>query len=198
MRKLVVSAWMSLDGVIQAPSYRDEDTDGGFAHGGWHAEYFDSLSQEWVVDGIAQADAFLFGRRTYNAFAAHWPTASEAEEPLANYLNARPKFVLSSTLTAPLPWGNSTLIHDPFPDAVLSVKESGTGSLQVIGSARLAAALLSADLVDELRLMIDPLLLGGGKRLFPAEKAKQQFSLSEIQSTSTGAILVTYARRASP
>lgn len=194
MRSLIVNAWMSLDGVVQAPSYPDEDTDGGFTHGGWHTRYFDGTSQKWVTDNIASADVFLFGRRTYDAFAAHWPNAAAAEQPLADPLNKRPKFVLSSTLATPLPWQNSTLIHGALPKAIQSLKEAGAGSLHVIGSARLVEGLLAHDLVDELRLMIDPLLLGGGKRLFPSGNARHSLSLVQSQPTARGAILATYSR----
>ena len=196
MRSLIVNAWMSLDGVVQAPSYPDEDTDGGFAHGGWHSRYFDGVSQEWVADGLAGADAFLFGRRTYDTFAAHWPNASPEEQPLAEPLNTRPKFVVSSTLSAPLPWQNSALVEGALPESILSLKQAGTGSVHVIGSARLVQALLAHDLVDELRLMIDPVLLGGGKRIFPNGGALYSLALVQSQPTSTGAILATYARDA--
>lgn len=193
MRGLIVNAWMSLDGVVQAPSYPDEDTDGGFAHGGWHTRYFDGISQQWVAEGLAGADAFLFGRRTYDAFAAHWPNASPEERPLAEPLNTRPKFVVSSTLAGPLPWQNSTLIEGALPESILSLKQAGTGTLHVIGSARLVQGLLAHDLVDELRLMIDPVLLGDGKRMFPNGNAQHSLSLIYSQPTDTGAILATYA-----
>jgi dihydrofolate reductase len=194
MRRLIVNEWMSLDGVVQAPSYPDEDTDGGFVHGGWHTPYFDDISQQWVVDNLAQADAFLFGRRTYDAFAAHWPTASETERPLAEPLNTRPKFVISSTLVAPLPWKMSTLLQGGLPESIALLKKTGSGRLLVIGSAQLATALLAEDLVDELRLMIDPVMLGGGKRIFPDGNERRSFSLVDCQPTTTGAILATYAR----
>lgn len=96
MRKIIVNEWMTLDGVVQAPSYADEDIDGGFTHGGWRLPYFDDLSQRWVVANIAQAGGFLFGRRTYENFAAHWPHASAEEQALAEPLNTRPKYVAST------------------------------------------------------------------------------------------------------
>jgi len=102
MRKVIVNEWMSLDGVVQAPGAADEDTTGDFEHGGWHLRYFDDLSRNWVVAGYAEAGGFLFGRRTYESLAAYWPNASEEEQPIAEPLNTRPKYVASMTLTEPL------------------------------------------------------------------------------------------------
>ena len=108
MRKLIVIEWMTLDGVVQAPSYPDEDTDGGFSHGGWHTPFFDDVSTEWTMNNITSAGSFLFGRRTDETFAAHWPNAPEEEQALAEPFNTRQKYVASTTLTEPLEWQNST------------------------------------------------------------------------------------------
>lgn len=194
MRKIIAHEWMSLDGVVQAPSYAGEDPDGGFAHGGWHTPYFDDLSQQWVASGIGAARAFLFGRRTYEIFAAHWPRAADAERPLAEPLNTRPKYVASTTLTEPLAWANSILLPDEVTGALRALKRRDGPDLHLIGSAQLAQTLLSHDLIDEMRLMIDPLTLGAGKRLFPVNSTPKQLRLSDSQVTTTGAILATYTR----
>jgi dihydrofolate reductase len=194
VRKIIAHEWMTLDGVVQAPSYAGEDPAGGFAHGGWHTPYFDDLSQKWVVSGISAAGAFLFGRQTYQIFAAHWPHAADAERPLAEPLNTRPKYVASATLTQPLEWANSILLHGDAPGAVRALKHEDGPDLHLIGSAALARTLLGSDLIDEMRLMIDPLLLGAGKRFFPASGPPRQLRLSDSQVTTTGAILATYTR----
>lgn len=194
MRKIIAHEWMSLDGVVQAPSYPGEDQDGGFAYGGWHTPYFDDLSQKWVTSSISAARAFLFGRQTYEIFAAHWPHAADAEQPLAEPLNTRPKYVASTTLTEPLGWANSILLHGDVPGALRALKHQDGPDLHLIGSARLAQTLLTHDLIDEMQLMIDPLMLGAGKRFFPGSGTPIQLRLTDSQVTTTGAILATYAR----
>jgi dihydrofolate reductase len=111
MRRLIVNEWMTLDGVVQAPSTADEDATDGFDRGGWHPRYFDDVALKWVVQNVTQAGGYLLGRRTYDVFAAHWPNASEEEQPLAQPLNARPKYVASTTLGEPLAWQNSRLLR---------------------------------------------------------------------------------------
>ncbi len=157
MRKIVVVEWMSLDGVVQAPAYSDEDTSGGFKHGGWHLPYFDERSMKWVVDNVSGAGGFLFGRRTYDVLAAHWPNASEEEQALARPLNALPKYVASRTLKEPLAWQNSTLLGADIAASVRELRRQDGKPLLVVGSTELAATLFANDLVDELRLMTDPL-----------------------------------------
>ncbi|MEU5720797.1 dihydrofolate reductase family protein [Micromonospora sp. NPDC047738] len=191
--KLVVVEWMSLDGVVQAPGAPDEDPSGGFAHGGWHLRWFDDASRQWVVDNLNAAAAFLFGRRTYDRFAAHWPHVTGPEQVVADPLNNKPKYVVSSTLTAP-EWTGSSVLQD-LP-AVAELARSGEGELHVIGSAQLAAALLAADLVDELRLMVDPVRLGGGKRIWPSDGTLQSYALTRCTPTSTGSLLLHYERAA--
>ena len=117
MRKVIVTEWMSLDGVVQAPGAADEDTTGGFAHGGWHLPYFEDLSQNWVVETLTAAGGFLFGRRTYEGFASHWPNAGEEEQVVAQQLNTKPKYVASRTLTEPLGWQNSTVLEGDVAEA---------------------------------------------------------------------------------
>jgi dihydrofolate reductase len=193
MRKLIVQEWMAFDGVIQAPGDPDEDRSGGFEHGGWHLRYFDESSMNWVVSNLTAAGGFLLGRRTYEGFARHWPNASEEEQPVAEPLNAKPKYVASTTLTEPLEWNNSTLLKGSLADAVAALKREDDGDLLLIGSATLAQSLIELDLIDEFRLMIDPLLVGGGKRLFPEDGALRPLQLVENEVTTTGATLATYA-----
>ena len=193
MRKVVVDEFTSLDGVVQAPGAADEDTSGGFEHGGWHLRYFDDLSQQRVVEGIVEAGGFLLGRRTYEIFAAHWPTASEEEQVIAEPLNTKPKYVASRTLSDPLEWQNSTVLQGDVAEAVAALKREPGGDLHVIGSTELVQVLFDAGLVDELRLMIDPLVLGGGKRLFQDDGSRRELRLVDSAVTTTGAVLATYA-----
>jgi dihydrofolate reductase len=193
MRKVIVVEWMTLDGVVQAPGAPEEDTSGGFQHGGWHLPYFDDLSRTWVVEGYAQAGGFLFGHRTYENLAAYWPNASEEEQPVAQPLNTKPKYVASKTLTEPLAWQNSTLLQGDVAKAVHALKQEDGGDLHVIGSSQLVQTLLAHDLVDEFRVMIDPLVLGGGKRIFGDDAARRPLRLLDSKVTTTGAILATYA-----
>ena len=193
MRKVVVVEWITLDGVVQAPGHPDEDRDGGFEHGGWHLGYFDDVSRGWVVEGYVQAGGFLFGRRTYQNLAAYWPNASEEERVIADPLNTKPKYVATRTLTEPLAWQNATVLPGDVGEAVAALKREDGGDLHVIGSAAFAQTLIERDLVDGYRLMIDPLVLGTGKRLFDEGSPSRPLRLVEGQVTSTGAILATYA-----
>ena len=193
MRKVIATEWMSLDGVVQAPAEADEDTSGGFEHGGWHVRYFDDLSMEWVVDSVTSAGGYLLGRRTYEIFAGHWPNASAEEQVLAEPLNTRPKYVASTTLTEPLEWQNSTLLQGHVADAVAALKQEEGGDLYAIGSTQLVQTMLDHGLVDELRVMIDPVVLGGGKRLFRDDGTLRPLRLADSKVTTTGAIIATYA-----
>ena len=194
MRKLVVNEFLSLDGVAQAPGGDGEDTSGGFAHGGWHMRYMeDELAQRWVLESIVEAGGFLLGRRTYEIFAAYWPNASEEEQVIAEPLNTKPKYVASTTLKEPLGWQNSRLLEGEVAGAVAGLKQEDGGDLHVIGSTQLVHELIERGLVDEFRLMLDPVLLGGGKRVFRDDGSLKQLRLVDGQVTSTGAILATYA-----
>jgi dihydrofolate reductase len=178
---------------VQAPGGAEEDTSGGFEHGGWHMRYFDDLSQKWVLENIVAAGGFLLGRRTYEIFAAYWPQAPEEEQVIAQPLNTKPKYVASTTLTEPLEWQNSSLLQGHLAEAVAALKQQEGGDLHVIGSTQLVQALIEHDLVDELRLMVDPVLLGGGKSIFRDDGLLRQLRLVDGQIASTGAILATYA-----
>jgi dihydrofolate reductase len=193
MRKVIANEFMTLDGVVQAPSYPDEDVTGGFGHGGWHTRYFDDLSMNWVIENVRGAGGYLLGRGTYQIFAAHWPTAPQEQQVLAEPLNRLPKYVASTTLEEPLGWPNSTLLRGDIGAAVRALKAEEGKDLHVIGSPGLVQSLLVLGLVDELRLMIDPLVVGGGKRLFGDDGAHCPLRLADSQVTSTGAIIATYA-----
>jgi dihydrofolate reductase len=193
MRKVIVNEWMSLDGVVQAPGAADEDTTGGFQHGGWHLRYFEDLSQRWVVENLTEAGGFLLGRRTYEGFAAHWPNASEEEQVVAQPLNTKPKYVASRTLTEPLEWQNSTVLQGDVAEAVGALKQEDGHDLLVIGSSELVQTLIEHDLVDEFRVMIDPLVVGGGKRIFRDDGVLRPLRLVDSKVTTTGAIIATYA-----
>lgn len=191
--RVVVSEFMSLDGVIQAPGGREEDTDGGFAHGGWSVPYFDEDAMAPAFEEVmGGTEALLFGRRTWQVMAGAWP--DRAGDPFADRMNAIKKFVASRTLAPDdLNWNNSTLL--PAADAMAEIrwlKAQGDGDLQVMGSASLAQALIAEDLVDEYRLMIEPIVLGGGKRLFPEDGSARPLELVSTCTSSTGVHICTY------
>ena len=193
MRKLVVNEFRSLDGVAQAPGAADEDPSGGFAHGGWHMRYMeDEAAREWVLRSIVEAGGYLLGRRTYEIFAGYWPNAPEEEQVIAEPLNTKPKHVASTTLSEPLGWQSSTLLDGDVADAVAALKQEGDDELHVIGSTQLVQTLIEQELVDELRLMLDPVLLGGGKRIFRDDGLLRPLRLVDGQISSTGAVLATY------
>jgi dihydrofolate reductase len=194
MRRLIVNEFMSLDGVTQAPGAADEDTSGGFKHGGWNLRYMaDQLAQKWALGGIVEAGGFLLGRRTYEIFAAYWPNAPEEEQVIAEPLNTKPKYVASTMLVEPLGWQNATLLRGDVADSVAALKQEDGDDIHVIGSTQLVQMLTEHNLVDEFRIMIDPLLLGGGRRLFRDDGTLRSLRLVDSQVTAAGAILTTYA-----
>ncbi len=190
MRKLIVNEFLALDGTAQAPGGADEDTSDGFRHGGWHMQYGAADGMEELIAG---AGGFLLGRRTYELFAGYWPNAPEETRAFAEPMNTKPKHVASRTLTGPLEWQNSTLLREPLPEAIAALKEKDGGDLIAIGSTVLVQSLIRHDLVDELRLLIDPVLVGGGKRIFPDDGALRPLRLVDHQVTTTGTIVATYA-----
>lgn len=192
MRKVIVNEFMTLDGVVQAPGGADEDRDGGFEYGGWQMPYFDDVFGETVVEGMAEAGGFLLGRRTYEIFAAYWPTAPEEERAVAAPLNELPKYVASTTLTEPLAWQNSTLIEGDVAEGVAALKRASGEDIHVIGSGELVQTLMQHDLVDEYRLMIHPIVVGGGKRLFRDGGACMPLRLVDSQISTTGVVLATF------
>ena len=194
MRKIIADEFMTLDGVVQAPSYPDEDPGEGFAHGGWNAPYVDDLSMNWVIENVRGAGGYLLGRGTYEIFAAHWPNAPAEQQVLAEPLNALPKYIASTILGEPLGWQNARLLRGDIGAAVRALKVEEGNDLHVIGSPGLVQTLIAHDLIDEMRLMIDSVVLGGGKRLFPADGSARRLRLSSNQVTTTGALLLTYTR----
>ncbi|HYY80309.1 MAG TPA: dihydrofolate reductase family protein [Actinomycetes bacterium] len=192
MPKVIVQAWTTVDGVAQAPGDPGEDTSGGFRHGGWSLPYFDEAAMKWTVDNLTAAGGYLLGRRTWEGFAGHWPNASDEEQPLAEPLNTRPKYVATTTLSDPLGWQSSTVLRGDVAEAVAALKRGDGGDLLVIGSIGLVRTLVEHELVDEFRVMVDPLLVGGGKRLFPDDGVRRPLRLVDSQVTGTGAILATW------
>jgi len=191
-----VTDFMSLDGVVQAPGGPGEDTDGGFAHGGWSAPYFDLEVMGPAIDDLLEGtDALLFGRRTWQGMAAAWP--DRAGDPFADRMNAIRKHVASRTLTeADLTWSGSQLLPlDGDGSAIPAIRElraqDGRG-LQVWGSSQLARQLVEHDLVDEYRLFVEPILLGGGKRVFPDDGRARPLELVSVTPAATGVLVCTY------
>ena len=191
--RLVVSDFMSLDGVVQAPGRADEDPDGGFRHGGWSMPYFDAETMGPMIDAsMASTEALLFGRRTYQAMAATWPRL--VDDPFADRINEIAKYVASRTLTRPdVTWTNTTLLDGKAVMAdVRRLKAADGGDIVVMGSAGLARALIADGLVDEYRLMIEPILLGGGKRIFPDDTWARRLELVSVATAATGVLICTY------
>jgi len=191
--RVVVSEFMSLDGVVQGPGGAEEDTERGFAHGGWSMPYFDpEIMGAAVGEGMATADALLFGRRTWQTMAAAWP--ERAGDPYADQMNAIKKYVASRTLSPDdLTWNNTTLLSPENPIAeIAALRGQDGGDLLIWGSASLVKALMAAELVDELTLMIEPILLGGGKRIFPEDGAARPMQLVRAITAATGVQVCTY------
>jgi dihydrofolate reductase len=190
--RIVLSDFMSLDGVVQAPGRRDEDPDGGFAHGGWSMPYFDGEAMGSAIDEVmAQTDALLFGRRTWQVMAAAWP--GRAGDPFADRMNEIRKYVASRTLSQQdLNWNNTILLSDDLLGEAARLRAQDGGDIQVMGSASVARALISAGLVDEYRLMIEPVILGGGKRLFPEDGSARPLELVSTKTSGTGVHICTY------
>jgi dihydrofolate reductase len=191
MRKVIVDEFMTLDGVVQAPGGADEDRDGGFEHGGWQMPYADEIGGKAVVEGIAGAGGFLLGRRTYEIFAAYWPNAPEEVQAVGGPLNHLPKYVASTTLSEPLEWQNSTLLDGDVPEAVAALKRGSGKDIHVIGSGELVQTLMQHELVDQYRLMIHPIVVGGGKRLFRDGGRQKRLRLLASQVTTTGVMIAT-------
>jgi dihydrofolate reductase len=194
--QIILSDFISLDGVTQAPGGPDEDTDGGFAHGGWSAPFFDPETMGPVIGEVmSRTDALLFGRRTWDGMAAAWP--DRAGDPYADQMNAIPKYVASRTLSADdasSRWNNTTLLGGGGDaiDAIRDLRAQDGGGLQVWGSTSLASQLVAHDLVDEYQLMLEPILLGGGKSIFPADGRARTLELVSVQQAPTGVLVCAY------
>ncbi|HEX3622476.1 MAG TPA: dihydrofolate reductase family protein [Acidimicrobiales bacterium] len=195
--RLILSDFISLDGVVQAPGGKEEDTDGGFRHGGWSMPLFDPESMGAVIgEGMAHTDALLFGRRTWEGMAAAWP--DRAGDPYADQMNAIPKYVVSRTRSADevaSGWTNSTLLGGG-GDAIDAVRAfragGGDGAVQIWGSPSLALQLVEHDLVDEYWLMLEPILLGGGKTIFPSDGRARPLELVSVTPAATGVLICVY------
>lgn len=193
--QIVISEFISLDGVVQAPGGPDEDRDGGFQHGGWSMPFFDPEVMGPIIDeGAQRTDALLYGRRTWQVMAGAWP--ERAGDPFADWINAVEKHVVSNTLSeADLTWQPTSLIRGAdFSAAVNALRERPGRDVNVLGSAQLVRSLLEADLVDEMNLMIEPIVLGGGKTIFPTDGAARRFELVAATTAGTGVQICRYGR----
>ena len=190
--RIILSDFMSLDGVVQAPGGKEEDTDGGFRHGGWSFPYFDPEGMGAAIDETLQStEALLFGRRTWRVMADAWP--GRAGDPFADRMNELPKHVASRTLTdADMEWNSTLLPADDAIGAIAALRDQDGGDMQVMGSSSLATQLVNANLVDEYRLMIEPILLGGGKRIFPDDGEARKLELVSVTPAKTGVLICTY------
>ena len=195
--RIILSDFMSVDGVVQAPGGKDEDLDGGFVHGGWSMPFFDPETMGADIGEVMErTDALLFGRRTWDGMAAAWP--ERAGDPYADQMNAIRKYVVSRTLSAEdasSRWNNTTLVGGD-GDAIGAIRSlranSGDGGIQVWGSASLARQLVEHDLVDEYRLMLEPILLGGGKTIFPTDGRARPLELVAVTQAKTGTLICAY------
>lgn len=196
MGKLVVTEFVTLDGVAQAPGEPDEDRDGGFSHGGWQVPLLDHESGSAMFEQATSMDALLLGRKTYEIFAAYWPKASQ-EIPFTGLLNRVPKYVASRTLAEPLAWAGSTLVTGDLAEGVAELKDRHD-ELHVIGSLDLVQSLLRPGLVDRLNLWLYPLVLGSGKRLFAGGTVPAALRLTESVTHSNGTLQLTYEAAGTP
>jgi dihydrofolate reductase len=197
MAKVTLTEFLTLDGVVQAPGGPDEDRDGGFEHGGWVVPYADEDMGRFVDEVFRSADGFLLGRRTYQIFAAHWPRVTDGDDPVAARLNSLPKYVASRTLDR-VGWHNSTLLKGDAVREVAALAQRLEGELQIHGSGTLARSLMAHGLVDEYRLLVFPVLLGGGKRLFDGGAVPTALELTGSRTTAAGVAIHTYRAAGRP
>jgi dihydrofolate reductase len=190
MRRVVVITSLTLDGVMQAPGRPDEDTRDGFRHGGWAVPYTDSVMAGVMGEGMAKGGPLLMGRRTYEDLYSYWP--NQTDNPFTPVLDNSLKYVASRTLREPLPWRNSRLLQSDAADAVARLKQEPGGDIGVIGSGDLVGSLMRRDLVDEYLLLIHPLVLGSGRRLFPDGSPPAALRLVGSVTTTTGVVIATY------
>ncbi|WP_225095788.1 dihydrofolate reductase family protein [Streptomyces sp. CoH27] len=191
MGKLVSTLFVTLDGVYQAPGGPQEDTRGGFTHGGWSFTYGDEDFGRFVTEVFDRAGAFLLGRRTYDIFAAYWPKVTDPANPIASRLNALPKYVVSSTLQAP-EWSGTTVLAGDLAKEVQALKERTDGELQVHGSGALVRSLIDLRLLDTLHLLTFPVVLGTGHRLFPDGTVPTRFRHTGGRVTRSGISIQSY------
>jgi dihydrofolate reductase len=190
MSKVVVFLNLTLDGVVQAPGRRDEDLRGDFQHGGWAMPYADPALGKAAGESMATTGGLLFGRRTYEDFYSVWP--HQTDNPYTQVLNNTQKYVASTTLKEPLPWMNSTLLKGNVPDAVAKLKTQMDKDLVVLGSEDLIQTLMRYNLIDQYMLLIHPLILGTGRRLFREGSPTTTLRLVDTKTTTTGVLIATY------
>jgi dihydrofolate reductase len=190
VRKVVVFTSVTLDGVMQAPGRPDEDPRGGFTHGGWASAYNDPVMGAVAAEGMANTGPILLGRRTYQDFHSFWP--HQTDNPSTEVLDNSQKYVASTTLSEPLPWKNSTLLEGDAAEAVAALKRQPGKDMVVLGSGELVQALMRRTLVDQYVLLIHPLVLGSGRRLFPDGGAPATLRLVDTKTTTTGVVVATY------
>ena len=190
MRRLAVIEFVTLDGVMQGLGSPDEDRDGGFEYGGWAAPYGDEVLAKKAGQGLTATTSYLFGRKTYEKMAAHWPHQPD-DDPIAAHLNATPKYVVTKTLTG-LDWAGSHVLDGDVVDSVNELKAQGDGTIAVLGSGVLVQTLIEHDLVDEYQLFVHPLVLGTGKRLFRQTPRPLPMRLVDCNPTTTGVLLLSY------
>jgi dihydrofolate reductase len=189
--QLTVTTFLSVDGVYQGPGGPDEDRRDGFDRGGWLVPHFDEATGQFMDEVFREVDAFLLGRRTYEIFAASWPNATDPNDRVAKSLNTLPKYVASTTLEDPQ-WANSTVLKGDLASAVQELKERDGRELQVHGSGKLAQFLLANDLVDRLNLLVFPVIVGAGRRLFPDSGIATGLTLEESRTTPSGVAISVY------
>lgn len=190
MARIIVNNSVTLDGVMQAPARPDEDERGGFTHGGWAVPYADAVMMEKAAEGGATSGALLLGRRTYEDFFAVWP--NRPDNPFSAILTNTQKYVASTTLSEPLPWANSTLLKGDAADAVAELQRQPGKDIVILGSGDLIQSLMKRNLIDEYRLLIHPLVLGSGRRLFPDGAPHAALRLTSTTTTTTGVVIATY------
>jgi dihydrofolate reductase len=195
--KLTTNTNVSVDGVMQGLGGPEEDRSGGFERGGWAMPHFDSETAALVGEVYQRADAFLFGRRTYEVFAGSWGAVADSDDPIAVALNTRPKYVASTTLTDPQ-WADTTVISGDVAAAVGELKSKPGGELQVVGSLSLVRLLLEYDLVDEITLLTYPVVVGQGTRLFPDTGPDLALELVESRATANGVTIQVYRTAGRP
>jgi len=197
MPKLIVNAFLTLDGVMQAPGGPDEDRSSGFPHGGWQFPYVEEAMGRLVTEGIADADGFLLGRKTYEIFSNYWPKVTEPDNAIAAALNSRPKYVVSRSLQD-VTWNNSTLIKGDAVAELQRLRREPGRSVQTWGSTDLLQTLLQHDLIDEFRLFVYPVLLGTGKRLFGSGTVPAALEVIESVTMSKGGTYLRLTRTGKP
>ncbi|MET9675096.1 dihydrofolate reductase family protein [Streptomyces sp. NPDC006482] len=191
MATLSLTQFLTLDGVHQAPGGPEEDPSGGFEHGGWSVPFGDEDFGQYMIDVFTRPTAFLLGRRTYEIFAGYWPQRTDPADPIASKLNALPKYVATTTLES-ADWAGSTLLRGDVVKEVADLKESLGGEIQMHGSGGLARTLLDHDLIDTLHLLVFPVILGSGRRLFSDGVRPTAFQLTDTRTTGSGVALLTY------